>query len=339
MTNRLRLANVLLVILIYGCSSTGSVDVSGGSGDSDNSEFDTDSICPIGALYDEAEDFCYIDCDGLDDDECYALEDEVFGDFDEYLVDDYGGKDAENFDDQTAIARYQIRNDLTLTTLENAEPENDGKFKEIWAGANKVLPRSKVLESFSQYHIDSDGADGNLAYVVGDFSLPGKWILAFDDADYIGPLDREFIHTTVHEFGHVVFLGVGQLDATSTGDCPTYGIEEGCSYKESYINKFYQQFWSDIIEEHSAMESEEGISAFYDKYQERFVSEYSATNPVEDAAEVFTHFVLRDKPDNSDSVINQKIRMMYDEQALVMLRNDIRGKLTITRARNRKSKK
>lgn len=317
---------VFFVVVLPGCNSPPDSDF-------EDADFDSTEFCPSGALYDEEEDACFIDCDGLDDNQCDALEEEVFGEFDEFVVDNYTGIDAESMAETTATAEYAIQDDLTLTTLENSEPDSDARFQEIWVAANRVLPRAKVIEAFSQYHVDSDGADGTLAYVTTDDNQPGKWIVAFDDADYVGPTDREFIHTSIHEFGHVVFLGDDQLDPGALGGCPNYGLDEGCSNEESHINRFYQAFWVDIIDEHAAIETDDEAAEFYERYRDRFVSEYAATNPVEDAAEVFTNFVLRQQPTNSDTVVDQKILMMHGIPALTRLRNDIRGKLTITRAK------
>lgn len=332
----LRLFSITFIsIMLIACNSSGnagnnSIDLTDNIID-ENSEF-----CPTGSIYDAAEDFCFIDCDGLSDEQCDALEEDVFGDFDDFVVDNYGGAAPDN--ESSAKAKYTIENNLSLTSIDISQPVNDNRYREIWRNASAILPKSNVAESFSQFHIDSDGEGETLAYVTNDVNAPGKWIIAYDDADYTGPKDPEFTHTTVHEFGHIVFLGVGQLDTNSMGGCPNYDIQEGCSFEASYINQFFDAFWNDIIDEHRAIQNEEQAEAFYDKYRDRFVSEYAATNPVEDAAEVFTNFVFRDKPTDNNSVINKKILLMHGFDALVKLRKDIRGKLTITRARQQRAR-
>lgn len=307
----------------------GMIDGAGNEGDS--TELDSADVCPIGALYDQEDDSCYVECIDITEEQCDALEEEVFGDFDEFLIDNYSSSGSgEAF---TVKAKYQINSNLSLTTLEINESDAQTRYQEIWNSAIGLLPRSNVEQAFSEFHIDSDGESETLAYVTMDDNQPGKWIIAFDDVDYVGARDKEFIHTTIHEFGHVVFLAANQLDTNDLGSCPNYHIEEGCSFENSYINQFFQQFWSDIFDEHDGISSDDDQMDFYETYQDRFVSEYAATNPVEDAAEVFTHFVLREKPATSNSIVDQKILMMYDAEALVALRNAIRGKLTVTRAR------
>ncbi len=332
---KLYYAPLILVFTLVGCESTGSDTDYVDSYEDDASDYELadNEFCPVGSFYDEKEDVCFIDCDGLSDAECDLLEEETFSAFDEFVLDSYNGPlDSEGSE---AIARFDIQEDLSLVEIDNAEPESAENFQAIWQNASKILPRARVMQAFSEFHIDSDGESGTLAYVTTDENAEGKWILAFDDVDYFGPSDKEFIHTTIHEFGHVVFLGIDQLDPTGTDNCPTYNIQEGCSFASSHINQFYQAFWTDIIDEHKAIESEDPDPDFYEKYRNRFISEYASTNPVEDAAEVFTHFVLTDKPKTSDTVVNQKILMMHDNPALVKLRQEIRGKLTVTRARKR----
>ena len=268
------------------------------------------------------------------DEQCDIRYQEVFRDFDQLVIDNYQGNNPTTT--STAKAKYQVNADLSLSVLENSEPDKDRLFNEIWTNARKILPRAKVQSSVSQYHIDSDGESGALAYVVNDVNLPEKWVIAYDDADYSGANDPQFTHTTVHEFGHIVFLSSDQLDIRSTGSCPNYGIQEGCSFAQSYINRFYQTFWASIIDEHRALQSDEDKQRFYERYQDRFVSEYASTNPVEDAAEVFTSFVLKDKPASGDTVVNQKILLMHDIEALVNLRREIRGKLSLNRERQKR---
>ncbi len=295
--------------------------------------FDEEEWCPAGSFYDEIEDGCYVECEDLSDEECENLENEVFGDFDEFYVDDYDGYN--NDDESESIAQYAIEADLTLSELENNEPDSESLFQDIWSDAKRILPLQWVKNSFSEFHINTDGEDGTLAYVQADEFNTGKWIIAFDDLDYAGLDDKEFIHTVIHEFGHVVFLGEGQLNTEEVDQCDNYLVDEGCANSSSHINRFFQSFWTDIINENKAIETDEDqLIEFYEKYQNRFVSEYAATNPVEDAAEVFTNFVLREKPIDTSTIANQKIAFMHTVEPLVQLRKQIRRKLSIVR-RNR----
>lgn len=325
---------VVLSILLSSCSGSGS------NTDQSTLPIDEASIemCPTGALYDAQEDACYIDCTDLSDDQCDALDQSVFGEFDEFIDDEFSGPGVagqdQNAESQT-IATYTVNTELNLTNIQNDQPENELQFLQIWQSAKALLPQSTLKQALSEFHISTDGVEGTLAYVNTDENQPEKWIIAFDNADYSNDRDPEFIHTTIHEFGHIVFLGNGQVNMNELGDCPNYSISEGCSTEASYINRFYQQFWRDIFAEHQVTvgpeESEDGITEFYEKYEDQFVSDYAATNPVEDAAEVFTRFVLGNKPAEGGSVAQEKIRSLYAFEELVKLRGVIRGKLNAMR--------
>lgn len=318
-------------------SITGS-DVYERSADQSVEFFDDEAICPIGALYDAQEDVCYIDCDGLSDDQCDDLDRATFGDFEEFIDEGFDGTgqaSSDNIEQTAPIAQYTIESDLTLNSIDNQQPERKLKFRQIWRSAKAILPQKMLSQSLSEFHINTDGPDNTLAFVELDENQPGKWIMAFDNADYTNGKDNEFIHTTIHEFGHIVFLGNDQVDSANLANCTHYSIAEGCSRANSYINQFYQQFWLSTIGEHATKvgpdEDEDAIADFYDKYEDQFVSEYSATNPVEDAAEIFTRFVLSKKPPANGPVSEQKILFMYQFDKLVKLRSTIRAKLNAVR--------
>ena len=102
-----------------------------------------------------------------------------------------------------------------------------------------------------------------------------------------------------------MFLNKNQVELENTENCDSYSFTEGCSLKTSYINAFYKRFWANIIKDNpSALADidaadEDEITQFHAKYQSHFPSEYAATNPIEDAAEIFVHFVLGKKPHTS----------------------------------------
>jgi len=58
------------------------------------------------------------------------------------------------------------------------------------------------------------------------------------------------------------------------------------------------------------------------------MTQYASTNPAEDIAEVFTHFVIFDKPTNN-TIADQKIQLLYKYPELIELRNTIRQSLSI----------
>jgi hypothetical protein len=154
--------------------------------------------------------------------------------------------------------------------------------------------------------------------------------------------------TLVHEFAHLLTLGPDQVmpsipifnnpedDAIyfdEVSACPTYFPGEGCSNQDSYINAFYNQFWTGIYDEWNQInliEDEdlyyEKLDEFYYKYEDQFLTDYSPTHPAEDIAEAFGFFVFANKPDG-DTIAEQKILFFYKYPELVQLRSEILANL------------
>jgi hypothetical protein len=321
--------------------------------------------CFPGELYDPEEKVCYIECDS--EEECLAKEEEIYGNLDDkYLDTEFGGETVQPPDfaggpadgedgEPLPIARYNVPDTLETVLLEKNEEVTDIKLadpdrhEEIWSAVRYLLPNDALREDVGRFYIFTDGPDNSLAYVE---PLPGnaeEWQFGIDivDAGYT----KDFVHTLIHEFAHIVTLGKKQvppdssLPSSSGGEefvepspielsCATFYTGEGCSNPDSYINLFFQRFWSDIYEENLAgsneaetqEEMDEFVAEFYDEYSDRFLSEYAATNPGEDIAESFTFFVLQEKPDG-DTIAEQKILFFYEFEPLVKMRTQMRGQL------------
>lgn len=301
----------------------------------DSNRFLDENGCYLVEEYDSGDDNCYLNCDNLNEAQCDALAFEVYADLDEFIDDDFDGSDNslnEEFND-VLIASYSVESSLSLDELFNTEPENDETFQRIWSAVIAILPNSSLQDEVIEYHINTDGLDNTLAYVTLHETIPEKWVIAIDSADFTSEKDKEFIHTVIHEFAHIVFLNKSQVDIDTTQNCANYSFTEGCSAQASYINAFYSRFWSDIIKDNpSALADadtaeDEELAKFYGKYQTHFISEYAATNPIEDAAEIFVHFVLRNKPQNPIDIAQQKIAFLYQFPRLLKLRSVIRANL------------
>ncbi|MFK7996431.1 MAG: hypothetical protein AB8B87_19995 [Granulosicoccus sp.] len=327
----------LLKTLMVSALSLVLVSCGGGSDDpQDPADVSNSEFCGVNELYDAVDEFCYADCTDLTDEQCDVLEQQLYGDLDNFLDGEFEGPSAggtAGANEPVTIAQYLIRDDLSLELIDNQQPEQAQQFEDIWKSASRLLPRAIINADVSQYHVSTDGVGETLAFVRQDDNDIEKWIMAFDHQDYTDGMQSEFVHTTIHELGHIVFLENSEVDLQSTGACNTYSIAEGCPNPESVLNRFYQQFWTDIIEENKAAEAmseagDEGaaLEAFYEQYKNRFVSAYAGTNPVEDLAEVFTYFVLSDRP-AADSVANEKIGFLYGFPALIEIRRGIRSQI------------
>ncbi|RMF03441.1 MAG: hypothetical protein D6768_05875, partial [Chloroflexi bacterium] len=266
------------------------------------------------------------------------------------------GCDAQSDDETPPIACYSLDQNLDISPISVNENETDPAYtdperhRQIWNFTRSILPKTILKEETRQYHIFTDGPDETLAFVSPLPDDPYHWFVAVDIEDAPNPIgpDKEFVHTIIHEFAHILTLrsaqvppdpdaGTGAMEDDSPTEtelsCPNFFTGEGCAEAQSYINLFFDRFWADIYDEFldlDAAETEEEYSdlayEFYQTYQDRFVTEYAATNPGEDIAESFTFFVLKDKP-AGDSIADQKVRFFYAFPELVKMRNQIRGQL------------
>lgn len=226
------------------------------------------------------------------------------------------------------------------------DDQNDFEtHQKIWNYFSTLIPY-EFRPHLSEFSIFTDGESNILAAVAQTYDDAELWGLEVDYADVSDYYYLSF--TLVHEYAHLLTLAPSQvppslaifnnpedndiyLDELSA--CSTYFPGEGCSNIDSYIHRFYDQFWFDIYEEWNEINLEEDedlyyekLDDFYNKYQDQFVTDYAATNPAEDIAETFGFFVFAEKPDG-DSIAEQKILFFYQFPELVEIRTEILNNL------------
>lgn len=233
------------------------------------------------------------------------------------------------------IRSYEVNNGQIKELDENDSQGN--AHKQLWNLVKKVYPE-RFVNIITKLTIESDGYRNALAAVSPineenkNFSILLDIADGFDENGNVG--GREFEYTLVHELGHIISLKhdqVGKYDENSKN----YTIDEGTTKEDSYLNKFFNKFWSKHKEaleeiENAKAENKENAgelaATFYDKNKEEFVTEYASTNPVEDLAESFAEFVYKDKP-SGDSIVDQKLKFFYNYHELVKLRGELRSRL------------
>ena len=300
--------------------------------------------CYEDEYYDYQDKLCYIDEEYYDDDLLTLFFDLV----DEVIVPLEG--DFEDFDStaENAIIIYEIDGNLIVNPQEASVSEDllayqadTDNHQKIWVYYANLIPPAQRT-NLTQFVIFTDGAEEVMAAVEQDSNDPAKWVLAVDIVDAENP--QELTYTLIHEFGHLLGLDAEQVDpdedifedpyndeiyAEAAAACLTYFPGEGCSRADSYINMFVQEFWVDLLdelEEINYIEDDDDYYAalddFYEQYQDQFVTDYAATNPGEDIAESWTHFVLQPKP-AGNTVSEEKVLFFYDFPELVELREQI----------------
>nr|AIF02382.1 hypothetical protein [uncultured marine thaumarchaeote KM3_156_B03]AIF04804.1 hypothetical protein [uncultured marine thaumarchaeote KM3_176_H06] len=245
--------------------------------------------------------------------------------------------------------------------------QDEDLHKQLFDMYVSITPK-QLLDEVAYLDIATDDYGGKEAAAVGrgdwEDDLRYKYWLSIDPLDMApsaGPIDEMYHKATmIHENAHILSLGSSQSDNDnpffSTGIADLYVepytelrkiIQEkesacapnyyddasGCMKDNSYMNKFFQEFWIDIYPSFKWFYEFDDYDKFldhndlfYKKYKTQFVTDYAQTNPSEDFAESFTAFVLKEKPTKS-IITDQKILFFYDFPELVEMRDFIRSNL------------
>jgi hypothetical protein len=256
--------------------------------------------------------------------------------------------------DITYLVQYSVNGDeidnphfeAVSNNLKN-EQEDRTAHEEIWKYFTRLIPAQQraVLNSFS---IITDGKYNILAAVNQSDRNPYKWQLNVDFADSKEKTVLTF--TLLHEYGHLLTLNSDQekvnlavyhnpddetIYQREVDACPQYFTGEGCSNPDSYINQFFERYWTDLYAEWQVIDAEpddnkryDMLDDFYKTYQDQFLTDYAPTSPAEDIAETWAFFILAPKPE-ANSIANEKILFFYEYPELVQLRTQIINQICI----------
>jgi hypothetical protein len=278
---------------------------------------------------------------------CPAVTDRILEVATEFYEGDSGDESSEE-PEQIYLVTYNVSGDqINDPYFEEVSADLIGfqddavSHQEIWEHFVTLVPAGE-RSSLAEYSIVTDGEGNLLAAVAQTLYDPALWGLEVDIRDSGDRLNLTY--TLIHEYAHLLTLGPDQVSPSvaifnnpddddiyydEVSACPDYFPGEGCSKSGSYINTFFNQFWTDIHAEWqdiNLIEDDttyyEALDDFYYNYKDRFVTDYAATNPEEDIAEAFTFFVLASRPDG-DTIAEQKILFFYDYPELTRLRDDI----------------
>jgi hypothetical protein len=214
--------------------------------------------------------------------------------------------------------------------------------------ADLIPPQNRQM--VAQYNTFTDGYSNTLAAVDQTSDDPSQWMLEVDVADL---QDKDsFVFTMIHEYAHILTLNASQvtpdqeivddpynlsLQESKDAACQNYFAGTGCSYADSYVDDFYNRFWTDINDEWQEIDAlqydvedftpyYDALYHFYKAHQDQFVDDYATTHPTEDIAESFAYFVFSPKP-TGNSIKEQKIAFFYEYPELVELRTSILSNL------------
>lgn len=248
----------------------------------------------------------------------------------------------------TINGEYNVLQKLNKSIIEKNDSfsaEEFEKHKAIWESFQGVVP--KKLSGMVNKMVLIDDHESISAAVTRNFSGDqDKFVLIVNEKS----LDEGKMTSwnSIHESAHILTLNNSQVKINPNlyksytqeefnrildndkKDCNTIFVLSGCANNGSYIYEFYNKFWIDKDSEYDAVresQSEELRKQFYLKYNDQFVSAYAMFGLEEDIAESFLYFVLFEKPEDNDSIINQKINFFYKYSDLVKLRKEIRENL------------
>jgi hypothetical protein len=254
---------------------------------------------------------------------------------------DYAGADA-SFN----LVTYKVESDqildpdiLWVPSEYKAYQQDTASHQRVWDYFTSLIP-AEQRKWITKYTIFTDGNSNTLAWVGEvEYDDNSRWELGVDILDSTDPI--YLTSTIVHEVAHLLTLNSDQIiqkedfiytPFQNTAVCPNFLSTEGCSTAESYINKFYQKFWTVIYDDWlkivynvDASNEEEffkAVDEFYSKYPDHFARAYAAVNIKEDLAVSFEYFILKPKATGS-GISAKKIRFFYDYPELVALRKQM----------------
>ena len=290
------------------------------------SDNDYSDITTLYDKYETSEDYAYIEDIKAIIDNYEEINSDIFV---EYLLDPI---------DMKAYFTLNSQKNLVLEPLlpiieSNPTSSELETYDKIWREIKDKVG-TNLLASLDSFIVYSDGKDETLAYVNYIDDKASRWYMAIDIEDFINmednSLKEDFYFTIVHELAHVITLNDTQAIYNSE---PSFGkyFEEDISFNEdSYLNEFYNRFWTYSIDESRIIQNidnEDIRYKFFLRHENSFVTDYAATTPSEDIAESFAYFVINEKPMGNE-IWEQKIRFFYEFEELVEIKNNIRKRLS-----------
>ncbi len=224
--------------------------------------------------------------------------------------------------------------------LKNRVEDNTGQ--KYWAYLLNLLPPEPLEKYITSLRLFTDGEQEDLGGMSPLNDQNTAWEVDLDTIDFnLNSTDSiyilDFIHTAIHEFGHLVTLNPEQVLVTDDeyqNDSIGYLTSEGYAIDGSYLGEFVKQFWNDgLLENWDKIDKIRvepirlnKLYKFYLDNEENFMTDYAAESPEEDIAESWTFFVLCDKP-SKNLVKYEKVRFFYQYPKLLEYRNQIRANL------------
>ncbi|GAB1420575.1 hypothetical protein MASR2M15_06790 [Anaerolineales bacterium] len=222
------------------------------------------------------------------------------------------------------IALYEVDEEGNLILIEGEELED---HYDIWAVILLLTPQEYLLTRVHTFRAFDDletlGAVFDHGQNDWEFSMDTEPEDGYDDIPY----------TIIHEFAHILSFDTDTYTAFTPDQdveaafaaCVGTIVFEGCLMPESYMAQFVTEFYdtqSDLYQQFIYGEDPSLLQQLYEQNPDAYVSEYAATNPDEDFAESFAHFIVLTEEEAEEYPTGQeKILWFYDQPDLVEIRD------------------
>lgn len=232
--------------------------------------------------------------------------------------------------------------DIVNGRISNKAYPEDTLAQLYWTKVLQILPDSILYKYVKKITLFSDGLKNELGGMSPLNDNNDAWEIDLDtlDMNLRNPDSShtiDYLHTLIHEFGHLLSLNDKQVYPTKDqfqDDNKGYLTSEGYAFQSSYLSLFTKRFWPmDLLNEWDKIDQirneRRKLNLLYDFYLVRaqsFINDYAAESPEEDLAESWTFFVLSDST-SGHSIKHQKINFFYQFDELVDYRTQIRSAL------------
>ena len=218
------------------------------------------------------------------------------------------------------VASYAVVEGDDIALKGEVSGWSEGELEALWEDIRAMLPQGAFAD-FGRFDVFTDGPDETLAYVYAMDAFGARWVLAVDPED--AGDSGDFTETILHEYCHYLTLNSEQVNYTRQQTTDTYNEYGMVSLQGSYLDDFYQAFWTDYIDDCLAGADTYNFAL---RHYDDFVTAYASTDPSEDICESFTYFVLWERGRTRD-VWEKKLDFFYQYPELVEFRTAVRESL------------
>lgn len=224
-------------------------------------------------------------------------------------------------EDAQILAVFDVNEDrLSLISGEPDEKQKE-QAQKLFAIFAQLIP-SKWREDLTKVEIYRNSLVN--AYLAADEENARKRVLGLDLEAFDGVHNIDIMTLMIYEFAHLFSTDDEQMKDGILCIDPHKDMLD-CARPESYIYQFDRQFWSNVDKNwrNNGSKHQKDVEEFYRLNKDKFVNAYAVNGAHEDFAESFLSFVIENRPENENEVVDQKMLFFYQYPELVELRAEL----------------